>query len=160
VSSPPGPSGLPGKPADEGKLTQALDVAQRVEPWLGWLWPMAAGVLGVSTGGVAGLGIWGLRALLRLRRRGAVPAPPGGPAPPPAANPVVPPALRETENVYVPYAETLEGEAYREALRREAKLNEQNNPGVVPFLERVDATAKEILRGLHVKASKPGWKPD
>lgn len=86
-----GVDGKDGKPADDSKLGRALDIAERVEPYASWLGPIAAGAIGGPVGGVIGLGIWGLRGLLRLRRAargGAAPQPPpAAGATPPAAPP-------------------------------------------------------------------------
>ena len=56
----------------------------------------------------------------------------------------------ETEIVRVPTER--EGEAYREAMRREARVS---SPAVAGHLERVEQTARQILHGETVK---PKWK--
>lgn len=60
-----------------------------------------------------------------------------------------------TRNEYVAKPQTDEGEAYREALRREARVS----PAVAGHLERVEATVAQLL-GRETAGPRPAWKQD
>lgn len=67
-----------------------------------------------------------------------------------------PPQLRiRTENEYIPKPLTDEAEAYREAIRREAKVS----PKVAAHLERVENTVAQLL-GRPTADGRPAWKSD
>lgn len=126
---------------------------------------MALGALGISV--PSGLVAYGLSYAWRLaqRRRQRVRRTRDRPHPQPQAHeqahprPVVlqtPPTYqRTTENEYIDKPLIEEAEAYREAIRREAKTS----PSVAGHLERVENTVAQLM-GRQPSGSKPGWKTD
>lgn len=62
---------------------------------------------------------------------------------------------RVTENEYVEKPVLDEGEAYREAIRREARVS----PTVAGHLERVEHTVNQLL-GRPGHETRPAWKQD
>lgn len=78
------------------------------------------------------------------------------PRPEPPIIQIRPPATRtRTENEYVEKPRYDEAEAYREAIRREAKIA----PGVAGHLERVENTVAQLL-GRPPSGPRPAWKQD
>lgn len=60
-----------------------------------------------------------------------------------------------TRNEYVTKQRMDEAEAYREAIRREARVS----PQVAAHPERVESTAAQLL-GRELAGPKPAWKQD
>lgn len=124
---------------------------------------MVLGTLGISApAGLVAYGLsyaWRLAQRRRQRARGHATrdSPPADPAPTP--RPVViqtPPTYqRTTENEFIDRPLIEEAEAYREAIRREAKVA----PNVVGNLERVENTVAQLM-GRQPSGAKPGWKQD
>lgn len=126
---------------------------------------LALGAAGISVPPV--LVAFAVRAawVLRERRRRpptpAVerPAAPDAPSSQPVAGPVLiqtPTYQRRTTNEFVDRPVIEEAEAYREAIRREAKAA----PNVAGHLERVEHTVAQLMGRQPSGSSKPGWKQD
>lgn len=68
-----------------------------------------------------------------------------------------PPTTRiRTQNEFIVKPQLDEGEAYREAIRREAKVAPQQ---VASYLERIEHTAGQLL-GRPAAQDRPAWKSD
>jgi len=112
--------------------------------------------LGLTVGGLVGLPTWAIALLGLLLRRGARRVTGSSPAASHRVDVVTTPPVvtTRTENDYVRVESNVEAEAYREAIRREAKVS----PQIAPYLERIEATAGSIL-GRPMPA-KSAWKTD
>jgi hypothetical protein len=160
----PGPTGPPGK----SPTLDAAALREIMGPLLPTPWQQSLNAILVAAGVTTpAAGVVWLTILLarRLRARAANhdvqrPAPPGNyPAstrrPRPRVSPAPPPAVHthseRTENRYtrVPVTDP-EGEAYREAMRKEAELT----PQLAPYLERLEASKQQILHGKRVAAKQ------
>lgn len=123
---------------------------------------MALGALGISA--PAGLVAYGLTYAWRLaqrrrqrvrRKRAADPPQPHEQAQPrPVVIQTPPTYQRTTENEFIDRPLFEEAEAYREAIRREAKAAPRE---IVGYLERIEHTAATLL-GRTPTGSKPAWK--
>lgn len=107
----------------------------------------------LTVAGIVGLPTWAIAALGLLRRMGrrVVAGTSSNRVDVVTSPPVV---TTRTENDYVRVESNVEAEAYREAIRREAKVC----PQIAPYLERIEATAGAILG--RPAPPKSAWKTD